>query len=131
MIEKIKNNSELYALIIRDQFDKEGIEFFTPPNYSQQLAFMKHPKGHLIQPHLHNRVRREVFNTLEVLFIKKGILKINFYDTDKNKFTETLLHKGDTILLIQGGHGFEVVEEVAMIEVKQGPFVGDNDKIRF
>ncbi|MFQ5532119.1 MAG: hypothetical protein ACE5ES_05895 [Candidatus Nanoarchaeia archaeon] len=131
MIERIEFNDELYALIIRNEFDNEGIKFFTPPDYSQQLAYMKHSTGHIIQPHLHNDVKREVFKTLEVLFIKKGKLKVDFYTKQKTHFTTKVLTSGDVILLIQGGHGFKVLEEVIMIEVKQGPFLGEQDKVRF
>ena len=131
MIEKIKYNGKLLAMIIRTQFQKHGINFFTPDDFSQQLAYMHHPAGKIIEPHVHNRVFREVHYTQEVLFIKKGKLRVDFYDEKQIYLESHILSEGDVILLSKGGHGFEVLEEVEMIEVKQGPYVGEQDKIRF
>jgi mannose-6-phosphate isomerase-like protein (cupin superfamily) len=131
MIEEIKFNNELWAIIVRDSFDKSGISFFTDNESSQQLAFMKHPEGKVIQPHIHNPVPRAVDYTQEVLIIKSGKLRVDFYDHEKVKFDSRILVKGDVILLSKGGHGFEVLEDITMIEVKQGPYMGDRDKIRF
>lgn len=131
MIERIENRDELLALIVRRTFDKEGISFFTPDDLSQQLAFMRHPVGKVIQPHVHNPVPREVHYTQEVLFIRRGKLRVDFYDSERIYIESTNLYGGDVILLVAGGHGFEVMEEVEMIEVKQGPYVGERDKTRF
>jgi mannose-6-phosphate isomerase-like protein (cupin superfamily) len=95
------------------------------------LAFMRHPAGKWIQPHLHNPVSREVQYTQETLFIRKGVLRVDFYDTGRCYLESRILRAGDVILLIRGGHGFQVLEEVEMIEVKQGPYVGEGDKTRF
>ena len=130
-IEKIINNNSILALIIRADFSKEGIEFFTPDDYSQQLAYMNRPAGYRITPHIHNKVQREVFYTQEVLFIKKGKVKVDFYDDGKNCIDTKILETGDVILLASGGHGFTMLEPTEMIEVKQGPFVGEQDKRRF
>ncbi len=127
----IEYNGDLLAMIIKDSYSKQGISFFTPEDLSQQLAYMKHPSGTIIKPHVHNQVRREVHYTQEVLIIKRGILRVDFYDDEKRYFQSHILEKGDVILLIKGGHGFEVIEEVEMVEVKQGPYAGDNDKTRF
>jgi hypothetical protein len=131
MIEQIASHDQLLALIISHRFNKPGIHFFTPDELSQQLAYMHHPTGKIIPPHVHNPVPRQVTYTQEVLFIKAGKLRVDFY-TDQQQYLESrILEAGDTILLVTGGHGFEVLEEVEMIEVKQGPYVGDLDKTRF
>jgi hypothetical protein len=130
-MEKIIYNEKLYAIILRDSFKKKGVTFFTENHLSQQLAFMNHPKGHIIEPHLHIPNKRIIYSTQEVLCIKKGMLKVNFYDESKSYLGKEILGKGDTILLISGGHGFEVIEEIEMLEIKQGPFNHKNDKIRF
>jgi hypothetical protein len=129
--EHIESNGKLLAVIIGAAYREPGIRFFTPNEFSQQLAFMRHPAGKLIAPHVHNPVPRQVQFTQEVLFIRKGKLRADFYDTDQRYLESRILGAGDVILLIQGGHGFEVLEEVEMIEVKQGPYVGDHDKTRF
>ena len=131
MIEEITHNNHLLALIISHKFNDPGVHFFTEDNLSQQLAYMRHPAGKVIEPHVHNPVLREVHYTQEVLFIKKGKLRVDFYSEEQEYLESRVLETGDVILLIQGGHGFEVLEEVEMFEVKQGPYAGDQDKTRF
>ncbi len=130
MIEKILHADRLLAIIVSHRFREPGIHFFTPDDLSQQLAYMRHPAGKKIAPHLHNFVPREVHFTQEVLFIRKGKLRVDFYDEERNYLQSRILEGSDTILLATGGHGFEVLEEVEMIEVKQGPYAGDQDKTR-
>ena len=131
MIEKIQNKNELIAIIVRSQFSASGVHFFTPDDFSQQLAFMRHECGKIIDPHIHNPVTREVHYTKEVLFIRKGKLNVDFYDDEKKYLESRVLTAGDVILLSSGGHGFNVLEDVEMFEVKQGPYAGDMDKTRF
>jgi len=129
--EQISVEGAILAIIVRAEFRRKGIHFFTENALSQQLAFMWHPAGKLIEPHVHNPVPREVQFTQEALFIRKGRLRVDFYDSDRCYLKSRVLGAGDVILLIQGGHGFEVLEEIEMIEVKQGPYVGEGDKTRF
>lgn len=131
MIDNILHNEELLAVIIRHDFNKAGIHFFTPDDFSQQLAYMNHPAGKVIEPHVHNPVPREVHFTQEVLFLKRGRLRVDFYDNQQNYLEYRILEAGDVILLASGGHGFEALEEIEMIEVKQGPYAGERDKTRF
>lgn len=131
MIESIIHNDQLLAIIVSHRFDKPGIHFFTANELSQQLAYMRHPAGKLIDPHVHNPVPREVHYTQEVLFIKRGKLKVDFYNNDQQYIESRILESGDTILLATGGHGFEMLEETEMLEVKQGPYAGEEDKTRF
>jgi mannose-6-phosphate isomerase-like protein (cupin superfamily) len=131
MVEEIYNNDKLLAIIVSRRFSDPGVHFFTPDEYSQQLAYMRHPAGKEIVPHVHNPVRREVYFTQEVLFIRRGKLRVDFYDNDRNYLESRILEAGDTILLATGGHGFEVLDELEMLEVKQGPYAGDQDKTRF
>jgi hypothetical protein len=131
MIEEIRSDSGLLALIIRADFSEPGIQFFTPNDFSQQLAHMRHPAGKVIAPHVHNAVQRSVTMTQEVLFVKAGKLRVDFYEQDRTYLQSRILGVGDVILLASGGHGFEVLEEVRLIEVKQGPYAGEADKTRF
>ena len=131
MFEEIIHNKELLAIIVSSTFNKEGIHFFTPGDFSQQLAYMKHPTGKIIDPHVHNPVKREVHYTQEVLFIRQGKLRVDFYEEKQTYIESRVLESGDVILLIKGGHGFKVLEDVEMFEVKQGPYAGDKDKTRF
>lgn len=131
MIERITHKNELIAIIIRHNFSEPGITFFTPDEFSQQIAYMKHSSGKVISPHVHNPVHRSVIFTQEVLFLKKGRMRVDFYDNEHQYLESSILQTGDTILLATGGHGFEALEEIEMIEVKQGPYTGDTDKTRF
>ena len=131
MIETIKHQDQLLAIIISSRFSEPGIHFFTENQLSQQLAYMRHPAGKLIDPHVHNPVPREVHYTQEVLFIKRGKVRVDFYSNDQEFLESRVLETGDTILLATGGHGFEMLEETEMIEVKQGPYTGEEDKTRF
>jgi len=131
MIENIVYNGKLLSVVIRSNFQKDGIEFFTPDSFSQQIGYMKRPKSYVIPPHTHNAVQRDVHFTQEVLFVKSGKVRVDFYDDDKNYLESSILSAGDVVLLAYGGHGFEMIEESEIIEVKQGPYVGELDKIRF
>ena len=131
MITEVRHDGEMLALILSGRFNEPGIHFFTPNSFSQQLAYMRHPTGKTIQPHLHNPVPRDVEYTLEVLVLRRGRLRVDFYDRQKNYLHSRVLEAGDTILLATGGHGFEVLEEIEMLEIKQGPYIGEADKTRF
>lgn len=131
MIKKIYDGDSLLAIIVSNKFDESGIHFFTPDDFSQQLAYMKHPKGKTIIPHVHNRVPRQVEYTQEVLFIKSGKIRVDFYDMEQKYIESHVLSQHDVILLIKGGHGFEILEDLEMFEIKQGPYVGESDKTRF
>ncbi len=124
-------NDVLIALIIGSHFEKDGLEFFTPGHFSQQLGYMHHQKGRVIPPHFHNRVDREVQLTQEVLFVRKGKVKVDLYDNKQTFLASRVLEAGDVILLASGGHGFTMLEPTEMIEVKQGPYLGDRDKTLF
>ena len=131
MIDEIKHEDRILAMIIRANYSEDGIKFFTPDDFPQQLGYMKHPKGHKIIPHLHNKLKREIFYTFEVLYIKSGKVRVNFYDDNKNYLKNDTLYGGDVILLAYGGHGFEILENSEIIEIKQGPYAGNDDKTRF
>lgn len=125
------DNNNVIAVVIKADYDKPGVSFFTPDAYSQQVAFMHHGYGHVILPHVHNDVKREILQTKEVLIIRKGKLRCDFYTDDKEYIKSIILTDGDVLLLVSGGHGFVCLEETEMVEVKQGPYVGDADKTRF
>lgn len=130
-LERIEYNGKLLGIIIRTEFKKDGIAFFTPDDFSQQLGYMNRPKDYVIPPHVHNLVERKVDLTQEVLFIKSGKVRVDFYDKEQNYLYSRILVKGDIVLLAHGGHGFKMIEPTEMIEVKQGPYCGEMDKVRF
>ena len=130
-IEYIRHMDQTIGVIIRSDFKKDGIEFFTPDIFSQQLGYMNRPTGYRIEPHVHNPVQRAVVWTQEVLFIKSGKVRVDFFTDGKHYLESRVVSMGDVILLAAGGHGFEMLEPTEIIEVKQGPYCGDRDKTRF
>ena len=131
MTEEILHQGRLLALILRASFRADGIRFFTPDDFSQQLGYMNRPKGYVIPPHVHNPTERKVHFTKEVLFIKSGRVRVDFYSEAREYLESRVLRRGDVVLLAFGGHGFEMLEPSEMIEVKQGPYGGEDDKTRF
>jgi len=130
-IETIKHLDQTLAIIIRASYRSEGIEFFTPDVFSQQLAYMHRPAGYKIDPHVHNPIERTVVWTQEVLLIKSGRVRIDFYTDGRHYQESCVVATGDVILLAAGGHGFEMLEASEIIEVKQGPYCGEQEKTRF
>lgn len=131
MIEQITNGNIILGIIIYHNYKKDGIDFFTPDDFSQQLGYMNRPKGYIIKPHTHNLVERKVMLTQEVLIIKRGKIRVDFYNNDQDYLESRVLETGDIILLANGGHGFEMLEQSEILEVKQGPYCGEKDKVRF
>ena len=132
MIEKIKYKNKLYALIVRETFRrKKGVNFFTPNNHNLQFGYMKHKKNHFIKPHRHIKRSSKVFYTSEVIHILKGKLRVDFYNEKQKYLFSKIIKANDIIILIKGSHGFKTIEPIEMLEVKQGPFQKNNDKINF
>ena len=130
-LREISHDGKLLAIVLHRNYHSSSIEFFTPSDFSQQLGYMNRPQGYVIPPHIHNPVVREVQYTKEVLFIKSGRVRVDFYDDEQTYLESCILESGDVILLAYGGHGFEMLESTEMVEVKQGPYAGDKDKTRF
>ena len=131
MIEYIQEGDRVLCVILRANYSAEGIKFFTPNDFSQQLGYMNRPEGYVIPPHVHNVVERQVLFTKEVLLIKSGKIRVDFYDDEQAYLESKIVSTGDVLLLAFGGHGFEMLEASEIIEVKQGPYAGDADKTRF
>jgi hypothetical protein len=131
MLEEIFKDNIKLGLIIRSNYNQQGISFFTDDTDSQQLGYMNRPQDYVIPPHRHNLVSREVHYTQEVLLIKSGKVRVDFYSTEQEYITSRILYQGDVILLADGGHGFKMLEQSEIIEVKQGPYCGEMDKVRF
>lgn len=122
MVEIKDNNGNLLAIIFKEKY-RYGVNFVTSSDSYLQVGLMQHRKGHIIKPHVHRSVDLKVSKIQEVLFIREGILRIVFYDKNKLKLCEKILTKGDIVVLIDGGHGLEVIEDCKIVEVKQGPYI--------
>ena len=130
-VEKITNRDQLLAMVFRSTPRSEGCHFLTPSDLSLQLGCINQIKGNVIPPHRHNAVRREIASACEVLLIKNGRLRVDFYDQNQTYLESRILGADDIVILVSGGHGFEALDDVQMIEVKQGPYAGELDRTRF
>lgn len=124
-------NKKIVAKVFKYQKKKfDGIKFFTPNKYNMQVGLMSHSKNHIIQPHIHINKKRIIKDMSELLIIFSGKLKVFFYNNKNIRVRSTILKKKDMILLIKGAHGFKVLEKLEMLEIKQGPFTGNKDKLK-
>ena len=132
MLETVEHNGITYALIMRDIHEPEGVNFITSDDNPLQLGIINHTKGFEIKAHIHKPFSATITQLHEVLHLKKGSCEATFYDNDHREVAKATLHRGDTILLTGGGHGFRMLEDCTMIEIKQGPYRGvQQDKERF
>lgn len=130
-LEKIYYGDQLLSVIIRDNYHAEGITFITPDDFPHQLGYMNREKNYVIAPHVHNRVSRNVDFTQETLIVKSGVVRVDFYTQEQKYLESRIVYKGDIILLAAGGHGFKMIQPAEIVEIKQGPYVGTMDKVRF
>ena len=132
MIENIYYKKKLYAIIIKNKYrTKKGVNFFSTPNLPQQFGYINHKKDHHILPHIHQKRKTKVLLTTELIFILKGIIRVDFYTEKKNYLFSKKIKKGELIFLMNGGHGFKILKDAQMIEVKQGPYQKIKDKKKF
>lgn len=127
-VEKIQADGKPIAIIVRKEFKQPGVTFFSPFEFSQQLGILVHPPGHEVKAHVHNVIARDVRVTQEVLHIIEGKVEITLFTENKQYITSRLLTTGDTVLLAFGGHGIKIVQPSKILEVKQGPYAGKEDK---
>jgi len=127
MIEKVEWENEAIALIIHHDYDKDGVNFVTSEDEPIQVGILKHQCGTKIKPHIHKNQPRTISEVQEVLHIEYGKVEAEFYNASGKKVRQTVLNSGDTILLLTGGHGFNILEDSKIIEVKQGPYYGPEE----
>ncbi|MBI3306463.1 MAG: hypothetical protein HYZ84_01465 [Candidatus Omnitrophica bacterium] len=131
-IEKVEHGGTLYAIVFRKEMNvQDGVKFLTPVEYPLQVGLIERKKGYAFRPHSHRDMHYNVNTTQEFLYVEKGSLKAKIYDANWSIIYETVLRAGDFFLAITGGHSFEVLENVRLLEVKQGPYPGDQYAKRF
>lgn len=128
---RIEHKGIELGAIVKSTYHNSGIGFFSNDDDGLQLGYMNRPDNYVIAPHTHNKVTREVFFTEEILFIRSGMVRVDFYDDNQQYVESHIVHGGDIVILKAGGHGFKVLERADIFEVKQGPYLGAQDKVRF
>lgn len=129
--EKIEQGGQVFAIVLRKEFSKPGVHFLTPGEFSQQLGMLVHDKGKVVDRHRHKLVRREIMRTQEVLVILQGKIRVQVFTDEAELLKTVILKAGDSMLLATGGHRVEVLEKAKILEVKQGPYAGFEDKEYF
>lgn len=124
MIEKIEYEGKILALILRSGYEQNGVNFITSEDNPLQLGVHKQKQGVKIKPHTHRNIPRTIDEVQEVLHIHYGEVEVEFYDAQGRKLRNAILNHGDTILLLSGGHGFNILKDSKIIEIKQGPYYG-------
>lgn len=130
-IEWIKDGDKILSLIIRANFSPEKTSFVTPENFIQQAGFVVYPREGVIANHIHKPLHREIIGTPETLLIRKGKVKVHFFNNARELKGEAIIEAGDILMLVSGGHGFTMLEDSILFEIKQGPYTGLDEKERF
>ena len=130
-VEKITWRGTPLAYIIRGSVMPGETTFLTPPNFKQQVGFIVYPAGGEIQRHVHRPLKRQLTGTSEVLIVRRGRCEIDIYNDDRDLVATRELRIGDIMLMVGGGHGFRMLEDTVLLEVKQGPYTGEEEKERF
>ena len=130
-VEQIVAAGKILAVIIRAQVSPTGTTFLTPPDYKQQVGFVVYPRGGTIARHTHVPLERHLVGTSEVIVVRSGRCELDVYDDDLTLVATRALEAGDVMLMVGGGHGFRMLEDTVLLEVKQGPYTGLDEKERF
>ncbi|CAN5251065.1 hypothetical protein BH09GEM1_BH09GEM1_15640 [soil metagenome] len=130
-VEEIVASGKTLAVIIRSQVSPLRTTFLTPPEYKQQVGFVVYPAGGTIERHTHVPLERRLVGTSEVIVVRSGRCELDVYDDDHTLAATRTLATGDVMLMVGGGHGFRMLEDTVLLEVKQGPYTGLDEKERF
>jgi hypothetical protein len=130
-IEIIKTGEQILCYIIRHTLQPDKTVFITPPESKQQVGFVVYKKGGMIKRHIHRSLERHLIGMSEVLVVRSGSCQIDVYDDQKNLIATRDLLVGDVVIMSAGGHGFRILEDTILLEIKQGPYLGTEDKELF
>lgn len=130
-VDCILTGEQLLAIVISRQFEPKETQFITSPQDLQQVGFIKYPQGGTVPSHYHTALERHIVGTPETLLVRSGKVEASLYDNEQVLVTRRILEAGDIVVLISGGHGFKMLEDTVLLEVKQGPYTGLTEKVRF
>lgn len=130
-VEQIMSNGRTLAFIVRAAVAPSATTFLTPPALEQQVGFVVYRAGGVIARHTHVPLERRVGGTSEVIVVRSGRCELDVYDDDRALVATRELHVGDVMLMVGGGHGFRMLDDTVLLEVKQGPYTGDAEKALF
>ena len=131
MMETIVFNEQTLCIIISTTYLPDHTTFLTPPDYKQQVGYVVYPKGGEVARHTHVPLERHLVGTSEVVLVKKGLCLLDIYNERSELVATRELGPGDLMLMVGGGHGFRMLEDTVLLEIKQGPYTGLEEKERF
>lgn len=130
-VEIIADGDTPLAYIVSPDWRPAATQFLTPDDFAQQMGMIVYRAGESITPHVHVPVERTIMGTTECIVVREGRCEIDIYNSQRAFIASRVLEEGAIILLLGGGHGFRMIEDTVLFEVKQGPYVGMRDKERF
>jgi hypothetical protein len=129
--ERITHKGRELAYIIRASFPAYSTTFLTPSEFKQQVGYVVYRAGGEVERHVHSPLERRLVGTSEVVLFKSGRCLEDIYSGDRELVATRELHPGDLMLMVDGGHGFRMLEDTVLLEIKQGPYTGIEEKERF
>lgn len=130
-IDTVRSGDAILCYIIRSGSLPQATGFITPPELTLQVGHIVHPRGHEISRHEHHPRERHISGTAEVLLVRRGRCEIDIYDGKRCLVATRELRVGDVVVLLECGHAFRMLEDTVLLEVKQGPYAGPEEKERF
>ena len=130
-VERISWEGKPLAYIVRGEMIPDKTTFLTPSDLKMQVGFVAYPAEGVVSRHVHIPVERHLIGTSEVLIVKKGYCQVDLYNDNKVLVETRELRTGDVLLIVSGGHGFQMFEDTVFLEIKQGPYMGIIEKERF
>lgn len=131
VVETVSFEDKTLCLIIRRELQPSSTTFLTPPDFNLQAGYVVYPAGSSIPRHVHLPVERHIRGTAEVLVVRKGRCELDVYNDERILIATRELRAGDVMVMVAGGHGFRMLEDTILLEVKQGPYPGVAEKERF
>ena len=122
---------KVLAVIARAGYQPDKTSFVTPDSFTQQLGFIVYPAGEQVAPHSHLPIERHLAGTSEAIFLRSGRAVLTIYDDNRLRVHKSAMQPGDVVVLVAGGHGFEMLEHTVLMEIKQGPYTHLKEKERF
>lgn len=129
--ECISDNNGVFAYLVRNSENPEITTFITTPDLNFQAGFIIYPDGSEIPRHFHHPVQRSIQGTSEVILVREGSCIVDIYTSNQELIASRPMGKGDIVIFVSGGHGFRITEKTVLFEIKQGPYPGTDEKVRF
>ena len=120
------DGDKILALVFSKELLPDGVQFLTPVDYPLQVGLQDYKADKTVELHRHPPIKRVIKTTQEMVYVEKGSAQVTVVAEDWRPVDEVVLSAGDFILFVAGGHGLKIKKGSRLIEVKQGPYPGDD-----